>query len=223
MSYTQSAKRLLGMNLPVFSSFSKDLNLMKTLYYNLKYGNYSCPFRIYPKVHIHISPSAKIIHKGGSLRIGLRWNVESFRPTEFLLRDNAILEIHDDFDIHTGCNIVVDPGAKLSLGKGGLNNDVRIAAFKSITIGYNVYVSENATIWDSDNHPIAGNSRAISAPITIGDNVLIGMNATVLKGVTIGDGAVVAANSLVIRPVPPKALVGGVPAKVLRENVTWKL
>ena len=223
MSYTQSIMGFLATNLPAFSSSRKDLNLMKTLYYNLKYGTYSCPFRIYPKVHIHISPSAKIIHKGGLLRLGLRWNVERFRPSEFLLRENAILEIHDDFDIHTGCNIVVDPGAKLLLGKGGLNHNVRIAAFKSITIGHNVYVSENATIWDSDNHPVAGNSRNISAPITIGDNVLIGMNATILKGVTIGDGAVVAANSLVIRSVPPKALVGGVPAKVLRENVKWSL
>ena len=221
MNYALFLNRFLGMKLPAFAIFRKDFDLIKTLYYNLRYGNFSRPFRIYPKVHIHISPTAKIIHKGGLLQLGLRWNVERFRLSEFILRDNAILEINDDFDIHTGCNIVVDPGAKLSLGKGGLNNNVRIIAFNSITLGHNVYVSDNAIIRDSDNHPIAGNSNAVSAPITIGDNVLIGINATILKGVTIGDGAVVAANSLVNRPVPAKALVGGVPARVLKENIEW--
>jgi acetyltransferase-like isoleucine patch superfamily enzyme len=223
MSYSPSLKRFTEIRLPSFSTFRKDFNLLKTLYYNFKCANYSCPVLIYPKVHIHISPSAKIIHKGGRLKLGLRWNVERYRQSELIIRDNAILEIHDDFDIHTGSHIVIDPGAKLSLGKGGMNNNVRIAAFKSITIGHNVYISENATLWDSDNHPIGASSKNISAPITIGDNVLIGLNATILKGVTIGDGAVVAANSLVIRSVPPKALVGGAPAKVLRENVKWSL
>ncbi len=56
----------------------------------------------------------------------------------------------------------------------------------------------------------------------IGDWVWIGCRATVLKGVTIGDGAVVAAGSVVTRDVPPAALVGGNPARVLRERVTWE-
>jgi acetyltransferase-like isoleucine patch superfamily enzyme len=58
--------------------------------------------------------------------------------------------------------------------------------------------------------------------VTVGDKVWIGARVTVLKGVTIGDGAVVAAGALVTDDVPPRALVGGVPARVLRENVTWE-
>jgi len=223
MSYPISNKEIFGVKFDIFRIIWKDCKLLKTLYYNLKYPNISWQLRIYPRVYIKISPSANIVYKGGLVRLGLRWNVERFRPTEFLLRDNAILEIHDNFDIYTGCNIVVDPGAKLSFGKGALNHNVRIVAFKSITIGYNVYIGENSMRWDSDNHQIAGNSSTISAPITIGNNVLVGMNATILKGVTIGDGAVVAANSLVLKSVPPRALVGGVPAKVLKENIKWSL
>lgn len=53
-------------------------------------------------------------------------------------------------------------------------------------------------------------------PITVGDDVWIGFNSTILSGVTIGQGAVVAAGSLVTRDVPPYAIVGGNPAKVLK-------
>ena len=64
-------------------------------------------------------------------------------------------------------------------------------------------------------------------PCIIGNDVWIGCNATILRGVTIGDGAIVAANAFVNKDVPPYAIVGGVPAKVLKyrfsENIITKL
>lgn len=54
------------------------------------------------------------------------------------------------------------------------------------------------------------------APIHIGKDVWIGSNATVLPGVTIGDGAVIAAGAIVTKDVPPFAVVGGSPAKVIK-------
>ena len=53
-------------------------------------------------------------------------------------------------------------------------------------------------------------------PCKIGNDVWIGCNATILRGVTIGDGAVIAANALVNRDVPPFAIVAGIPAKVIK-------
>lgn len=55
------------------------------------------------------------------------------------------------------------------------------------------------------------------APIHIGKNVWIGSNATILAGVSIGDGAIVAAGAVVTKNVPPNTIVGGVPAKVIKE------
>jgi acetyltransferase-like isoleucine patch superfamily enzyme len=201
----------------------KDAILLKTFYHNYRRDLFSLPIIIYPEVHLFIGSNAKIIHNGGRLQVGRRWGVGRFKQSEFVVADDGILEINDDFEIYTGCSVVIDSGAKLSLGKGGLNLGVRMAVFNSISIGNNCFISENVTIRDSDNHRITGRLKTNSSPIIFGNNVLIGINATILKGVTIGNGAVVAANSLVNKSVPPNTLVGGVPAKIIKENIKWEL
>ena len=52
--------------------------------------------------------------------------------------------------------------------------------------------------------------------------MLIGFGAVILKGVTIGDGAVIAAGAVVTQDVPSRCLAAGVPARVVREDITWK-
>lgn len=77
------------------------------------------------------------------------------------------------------------------------------------------------TIMDSDAHYLEGDNH--TNPIHIGNHVWIGSRVTILNNVTIGDGAVIAANSVVTGDVKAHTLVGGCPAKVIRENVEWSL
>ena len=55
------------------------------------------------------------------------------------------------------------------------------------------------------------------APIRLGKNVWVGSNSTILQGVTVGDNAVIAAGAVVTKDVPANTVVGGVPARKLRE------
>ncbi len=101
------------------------------------------------------------------------------------------------------------------------NNFTAIAEHTSITIGANCLIGSNVEILDSDFHGMIVSERRLSrpesaAPVVIGNDVFIGNNAVILKGVTVGDGAVISNRALVVSDVPARTIVGGVPAKFIR-------
>jgi acetyltransferase-like isoleucine patch superfamily enzyme len=138
------------------------------------------------------------------------------------MSENTTINVKKNFSIHSGGHIIMLKNSVFNLGSGYINRNVKIRCYKEISIGENVAISENVTIWDSDAHCIDGNYEKMTQPVNIGNNVWIGNNATILKGVTIGDGAIIASGSLVNKDVPEKCLVGGVPAKIIKTNVNWK-
>lgn len=109
-------------------------------------------------------------------------------------------------DVSFGEHCTVNPYAMIS-GKVRCGNGVRIASHASI-IGFNHG-------YDDPDQPIY-QQRHETLGITIGDDVWIGANAVIVDGITVGRGAVIAAGAVVSKDVPPFAVVGGVPAKVLR-------
>lgn len=137
------------------------------------------------------------------------------------MNENSSINVENAFTIHSGCHIVLLEKAKLNLGSGYINRNVKIRCYKEITIGANVAISENVTIWDSDAHKIVGKEDQMTQPITIGNHVWIGNNVTILKGVSIGDGAIIAAGAVVTKDIPSKCLAAGIPAKVIKENIDW--
>lgn len=101
-----------------------------------------------------------------------------------------------------------------------IGRHTEIMADGGITIGDNVVISFHCVLWSID-HRYEGDSlpydkARIRRPIVIHDNVWIGRNTIIRGGVTIGEGAVVAMGSVVTRDVPPLAVVGGNPARVLK-------
>ncbi len=194
------------------------LNLIKTTLLAIRKKSKSV--RVFSNVHINTF-STSSISGNGILNLGMKWDGLRYFPSEFYLGDEAKLIVNGGFAIYTGFHIAVNKGATLTLGDGYMNNNVTIDCFDAITIGHNVAISKGVTIRDSDNHSMNGNQR-ISAPVVIDDNVWIGLNVTILKGGHIGSGAVVAAGAVVTKDVPQHALVGGVPAKIIKEDVSWK-
>ncbi|HSX59238.1 MAG TPA: acyltransferase [Tahibacter sp.] len=118
--------------------------------------------------------------------------------------------------------VVIAGNGELRIGSGTTINDgCQISAFDSVRIGENCLFAPRVSVLDID-HRFDTRERPIrdqgcrTAPVVIGDDVWIGMNAVVLRGVHIGRGAIVAANSVVTRDVPEFAIVAGAPARLLR-------
>lgn len=113
-----------------------------------------------------------------------------------------------------------DCGQNIFLGDNFLMNyNGIILDIAPVTIGDNVMIGPNTMIV-TVGHPLSAKERrnhiAIAKPVTIGNDVWIGGNVTVLPGVTIGNNVVVAAGSVVTKDVPDNSLVGGVPAKLIK-------
>lgn len=89
-----------------------------------------------------------------------------------------------------------------------------------ITIGRNVNISSDVSIWTYQHDLRSPDFSAHGGPVVIGDRAWISYRSTILPGVTIGEGAVVAAGAVVTKDVPAFAIVGGVPATIIGERPT---
>lgn len=112
------------------------------------------------------------------------------------------------------------PAARLQIGSGVRMSGTTICVAESVTIGDRCVIGANVTIVDTDFHsldPIIRSSKdddqsACHKPVQIGNDVFIGGNSLILKGVKIGDGAVIGAGSVVTNSVPEREIVAGNPA-----------
>lgn len=118
--------------------------------------------------------------------------------------------------INRSCHIsTLKGGARVIIGdRCGFSGTVIGAALR-IELGREVRCGANTTITDTDWHETDPRS-GMPAPVVIEDNVWLGLNVTVLKGVRIGRNSVIAAGSIVTRDIPSNVVAGGIPARVLK-------
>lgn len=145
-------------------------------------------------------------------------------PGALLLRYPRHIRLGSRALLKSGSHICpCNTNARIRIGnRTSIGFHTLIYASAMIEIGDDCQIAPFVYIVDS-NHGIDKSTRInmqpnIAKPISICDDVWIGAHAVVLPGVTIGKGAVIAAGAVVNRDVPPYAIVGGVPAKLLGER-----
>lgn len=160
---------------------------------------------------------------------------------------NAILAIGDNSVVYENARIESLGDGQLFIGNNSIIGDARITCRNKISIGRNFLTSWNVFIQDFDPHPVSGEQRAQqvdsmatnfypafqtrpasksfyfdfpSEPITIGNNVWLGANVTILKGAHIGDNCIVATGSVVIRGhYEANSILAGNPAKIVKTGI----
>lgn len=147
------------------------------------------------------------------------------------------------FDLEAG--VVIKGLKNVSFGNGVCieRNGTLFASGGSLKLGNDCYINRNVQLGSNGDAPLTlGNSVMVGpnvvmdtsrhndartdipmklqglsySPITVGDDVWIGANAVIVCGVTVGDGSIIGAGAVVTRDVPPRAVVAGVPARVVR-------
>ncbi|MBP2437575.1 acyltransferase [Microbacterium amylolyticum] len=148
-----------------------------------------------------------------------------------------MLEIGEDAQIDSSVRMLHNASVTIRIGdRTKIYRGSEITG--SVTIGDEVFINRDAYIRPkttignrvnlgpfvrlvSDTHDIGPASKRAGTPrhdpIVIGDGTWIGAGATVLAGVTVGSGVIVAAGAIVTEDVPDGVLVGGIPARIIRE------
>lgn len=162
-------------------------------------------------------------------------NVEIGRTARCINKSNK-----EKIKIGENCSIwatlFCDEGGQIKIGPySTIRYKTIINSAMGINIGKYSIISNNVTIFDHNSHPTAPKKRidmckegffygdlwsskhAEKSKVTIEDNVWIGQNALILKGVTIGKGSIVASNAVVTKSVPPYSIAAGNPAKIVKQ------
>ena len=118
-------------------------------------------------------------------------------------------------------NFSCDNGQNIHVGENFFANyNVTILDVVEVNMGDNVMIGPN-TIITTVGHPISPKGRrehmCVTSPVTIGSDVWIGGNVTILPGVNIGDNVVIGAGAVVTNDIPDNSLAVGVPARVIKE------
>lgn len=135
-----------------------------------------------------------------------------------------IYGIPSDFGFN-GTDIRIYGNGKIEIGKSsymGTNSTIQLFEGHKVVIGSFCQISHNVRMYTGTDYPdqdFTTGQRSMptrSGDIVIGDGVWIGANVYINPGVTIGNNSVIGANSVLTKSVPPNAIFGGVPAKLIR-------
>lgn len=184
----------------VRNRLSRYENLLRMRMHNVEHGR-NCT--IHGKLYFHIYPR-------GGVKIGNNFYCSSGNNVNALCANKR-------------GSIYATQHAQIIIGDNVGMSSPTLFADKEIRIGNHVKLGANVIIIDTDSHSLDYMKRrgqytdwGEAASVVIEDDVFIGMNSVILKGVTIGARTIVAANSVVTKSFPADCVIGGNPAKIIR-------
>ena len=151
------------------------------------------------------------------------------RNSYLSIQDGGSLVFHGTARFATHFSVLIKDG-NMEIGNNfSCNNSCSFSCLEGIFIGNDVLIGGYVTIRDSDGHTIRSmedhenSDRKMIAPISIGNHVWICNKVDVLKGCTIEDDCVLAYHTLMVKSIPVRnALLGGIPARIIKENIEWE-
>lgn len=164
------------------------------------------------------------------LRFGKRIKFRLNNIKSLYIGMNVRINISKGYELSFGNNVYIDDFCRLECIKGNihignnsfLNTNCNIISLAGIRIGENCLLGSNIGVYDHDHRYDIKNLPIIKQGFSIGciqieDNVWIGSNCTVTKGVKIKKSIIVAANSVVTRELEIKGVYGGIPSKLIKK------
>ncbi len=169
------------------------------------------------------------IHRvGHNLRVKGRLHIFTRRNHSIEIGDNVMMVSRfrsNPSGITNPCVLDTLMGGKIRIGNHVGMSGTILSSRSSIIIGDHVKLGSNVKIFDHNYHSLNAETRrdglldrqdVRTAPVAIGEDVFVGTNATILKGVTIGTRAIIAAGSVVTKDIPANEIWGGNPAVQLK-------
>jgi acetyltransferase-like isoleucine patch superfamily enzyme len=176
---------------------------------------------------IHLICNVKGVKIGGNVVFNGLPLIRRYENSRILIGDNCRFNSAKNsvqIGLQRPCTFVtLRKNSEIIFGNSSGATGVVLLAAKKILIGNNVLIGANSTIMDTDFHnsdPVKRhqNGDIPARPVIIEDNVFIGFNCVILKGVTIGENSVIGANSLVISSIPKNSIAIGNPCKVVMKK-----
>ncbi|MBC8767869.1 acyltransferase [Arenibacter sp. BSSL-BM3] len=148
--------------------------------------------------------------------------------TIFIRGDHHQLIIGENVQFSGGSVWFEDEHCTIEIGNGTTIESAHLAITepnKKITIGEDCMFSSNIEFRTGDSHSILDNVTKkrinYAQNIKVGNHVWIGAHSIILKGIEIGDNSIIGTSSLVTKNIPSNVIAGGLPAKVLKNNIDW--
>jgi acetyltransferase-like isoleucine patch superfamily enzyme len=193
--------------------------ILRLVFYRIIYNKI---FLLHQNVKIN---GVKNIDAKERVEIGMGYVGFIHKSDKTLLNIKGKLSIAGKYNIGRGCSFEIGRNASVSIGREGyINCNTNIIIMHSLVIGDECAISWNCQFLDEDFHSITyTGKKETENSINIGNKVWIGCGVKIYKGTVIPNGCVIASDSIVKGSfVKENCLIGGNPAKVLKEDIHWQ-